>query len=407
MALPTTNLRQVYHVACTLGEVVNGYLETRLSKLCQSSKINPWSKNKPLLMTQEATDWVNNGGDLKDYSGNWQRGNLGTYGFNLPIGMSHDAIRAGANWDYAPPTGGIRQPFLLGFFAGYNHDAKPFLITSIKKDDNEVTVNRASQETYGFGAAIALSSDDQIGFDDFEDSRIGNCYFCVIMYPDSSYTGPTVVNADATIANGGSMFRIDLTKPPFTIDRTWDCYLALRTDATSASYYPIPWDDNNYYNIKLTLTSESPFNTECKQFSGYYNRGYTDIQPYALSNIDPSMNKYYPTLGPLYFKMILTTKGNAVITASRMQMKLEANSYFGTKETMTPVMYNSSFNPIDDVRVEPNTPVTIYVGSPYALNMKNGASSVPPVNKKFYTLVSIKYRNENIFSTGLNVTSGT
>lgn len=407
MALPTTNLRQVYHVACTLGEVVNGYLETRLSKLCQSSKINPWSKNKPLLMTQEATDWVNNGGDLKDYSGNWQRGNLGTYGFNLPIGMSHDAIRAGANWDYAPPTGGTRQPFLLGFFAGYNHDAKPFLITSIKKDDNEVTVNRASQETYGFGAAIALSSDDQIGFDDFEDSRIGNCYFCVIMYPDSNYTGPTVVNADATIANGGSMFRIDLTQPPFTIDRTWDCYLALRTDATSASYYPIPWDDNNYYNIKLTLTSESPFNTECKQFSGYYNRGYTDIQPYALSNIDPSMNKYYPTLGPLYFKMILTTKGNAVITASRMQMKLEANSYFGTKETMTPVMYNSSFNPIDDVRVEPNTPVTIYVGSPYALNMKNGASSVPPVNKKFYTLVSIKYRNENIFSTGLNVTSGT
>lgn len=407
MALPTTNLRQVYHVACTLGEVVNGYLETRLSKLCQSSKINPWSKNKPLLMTQEATDWVNNGGDLKDYSGNWQRGNLGTYGFNLPIGMSHDAIRAGANWDYAPPTGGTRQPFLLGFFAGYNHDAKPFLITSIKKDDNEVTVNRASQETYGFGAAIALSSDDQIGFDDFEDSRIGNCYFCVIMYPDSSYTGPTVVNADATIANGGSMFRIDLTQPPFTIDRTWDCYLALRTDATSASYYPIPWDDNNYYNIKLTLTSESPFNTECKQFSGYYNRGYTDIQPYALSNIDPSMNKYYPTLGPLYFKMILTTKGNAVITASRMQMKLEANSYFGTKETMTPVMYNASFSPIDDVRVEPNTPVTIYVGSPYALNMKNGASSVPPVNKKFYTLVSIKYRNENIFSTGLNVTSGT
>ena len=279
--------------------------------------------------------------------------------------------------------------------------------TSIKKDDNEVTVNRASQETYGFGAAIALSSDDQIGFDDFEDSRIGNCYFCVIMYPDSNYTGPTVVNADATIANGGSMFRIDLTQPPFTIDRTWDCYLALRTNATSATYYPIPWDDNNYYNIKLTLTSESPFNTECKQFSGYYNRGYTDIQPYALSNIDPSMNKYYPTLGPLYFKMILTTKGNAVITASRMQMKLEANSYFGTKETMTPVMYDASFKAIDDVRVEPNTPVTIYVGSPYALNMKNGSSSVPPVNKKFYTLVSIKYRNENIFSTGLNVTSGT
>lgn len=406
MTLPKTNLRQVYHVACTLGEVVNGKLETRLSKLCQSSKINPWSKNKPLLMTQEATDWVNNGGDLKDYSGNWQRGNLGTYGFNLPIGMSHDAIRAGANWDYAPPTGGTRQPFLLGFFAGYNPDAKPFMMTSIKKDDNEVAVNRTAQETYGFGAAIALSSEDQIGFDDFENSQIGESYFCVIMYPDSTYTSPTVVNADETISNGGSILRIDLTQPPFTIDRTWDCYLALRMTATSGTYYPIPWTNDNYYNLKLKLISESPFYAECTQFSGTYNRGYTDIRPYALSNVDPSLNKYYPTRGPLYFKVTMRTRGSSVITASRRQMTLEANSYFGTKESMTPVMYDSNFNAIDDVRVEPNVPVTVYIGSAYALNTKNGSSSVPPSDKKFYTLVAIKYRNENIFSTGLNVTSG-
>ena len=73
---------------------------------------------------------------------------------------------------------------------------------------------------------------------------------------------------------------------------------------------------------------------------------------------------------------------------------------------MTPVMYDSNFNAIDDVRVEPNVPVTVYIGSAYALNTKNGSSSVPPSDKKFYTLVAIKYRNENIFSTGLNVTSG-
>ena len=380
------------------------YPSTDLGTLCSCPNINPWSKYKPLLMKQEAVDWVLNGNRLIDYEG-WEKGNMGTYGFTFPIAMSHTSIRNGANWEYNPPTGGTRQPFILGSFAGYNSEARPFFMSNIKKDNNSFTVNRTAQTTYGFGGAIALSSDDQIGFNDFENSQIGNSYFSILMYYDNNTTNPTVVSCDSTLANGGSIIRLDLTKSPFTIDRTWDIYLCFRTSQDSGTYYPIPWTDDNYYNMKLKIVSESPFDTECTQFSGTYNRGYTDIRPYALSNVDPSQNKYYPTRGPLYFKMILTTKGTATIDMSRMQMTLESTSYFQTQESMTPVMYDSNFNSIDSVRIYPNQETTIYVGSAYALNSKNGSAAVPPTNTKIYSLIRIKYRDEIIFSTGLNVTT--
>ena len=59
MNIPKTNIRQLYHVACTIGEVVNGKLETRLSKLCTSDRINIWSKYKPVIhhFTDRPTDW--------------------------------------------------------------------------------------------------------------------------------------------------------------------------------------------------------------------------------------------------------------------------------------------------------------------------------------------------------------
>ena len=59
MNIPKTNIRQLYHVACTIGEVVNGKLETRLSKLCTSGRINIWSKYKPVIhhFDVRPTDW--------------------------------------------------------------------------------------------------------------------------------------------------------------------------------------------------------------------------------------------------------------------------------------------------------------------------------------------------------------
>lgn len=115
MALPKTNLRQVYHVACTLGEVVNGKLETRLSRLCQSSKINMWAKYKPVRY-----NFTN------DRPSEWWRAQSGNCGINVPTVSSDFDEVIGKQYAYEPPRGSAyNEPFRLGDFAGYAPDAKP------------------------------------------------------------------------------------------------------------------------------------------------------------------------------------------------------------------------------------------------------------------------------------------
>ena len=100
MNIPKTNIRQLYHVACTIGEVVNGKLETRLSKLCTSDRINIWSKYKPVIhhFTDRPTDW-------------WK-------GSNLDCG-----IKIKQQYSHNKPENNFR----LGDFAGYNPTVMPVL----------------------------------------------------------------------------------------------------------------------------------------------------------------------------------------------------------------------------------------------------------------------------------------
>lgn len=396
MTLPDSNI-SIMDVRNVLG-----YPSTDLGTLCSCPNINPWSKKKPVWLSPEALKYVLNGGRLKDYP-EWWKGATGNFGFTFPLNNDYKSIVNGANWEYSPPTGGSTQPYILGSFAEYNHDAPPFLATTVKKSNNEITVNRTIQSRYGAGALISLGSDTTIGFDDLAESRLGNTYFSLIMFYDDNTTNPTYLSADTTLSDGGSVVWIDLNSSPFLIDRTWTCYYALRTTQSSAAFYPIPWDDDHYYMFKLKIISESPFKITCEKFSGTYNGVYSNISDFAFSSIDPSQTKYYPTKGPLYFKLEMSTKSATEIAMSRFNLSLETISYHGTNESMTPVMYSSSFSAIDTAYINQNSTTVVYIGSQYALSSKNGSATVPTSGKKIYTLVKIKYKDEVIFSTGLNV----
>lgn len=379
-----------------------GYPSTDLGTLCSCDKINPWSKKKPVWLSTDALNYVMNGGKLKDYN-EWWKGANEQFGFTFPLYNDYKSIVNGANWTYSPPTGGTSQPYILGSFAGYNHDAPPFLATTVKKSENEITVNRTVQSRYGVGALISFGTDSTIGFDDLAETKLGNTYFSLIMFYDDNTTNPTYLSADTTLSNGGSMLWIDLNSSPFLISRTWTCYYALRTTQSSAAFYPIPWDDDHYYTFKLKIVSESPFNISCTKFSGTYNGVYSNISDFAFSSVDPSQTKYYPTKGPLYFKLEMNTKSATEIAMSRFHLNLETMSYHGTNESMTPVMYDSNFDPIDTAYINQNSTTVVYIGSQYALSSKNGSATTPTAGKQIYTLVKIKYKGEVIFSTGLNV----
>ena len=346
MTLPKTNLRQVYHVACTLGEVVNGKLETRLSKLCQSTKINPWSKFKPVVLTTEAANFVNNGGSLKDYDG-WEKGILGRYGFY--------------------------------------------------KEGEELKVNRTTSKQFGIGAAISMGTDDMIGFDDFELSQLNECVFCAI-FKYGSYA-PVTVNAGGKLVDGNTTIMVDLEEPPFTEDREWDVYLALRTFESSNAYYPIPWDEKHHFHFKLNIVSESPFDIVCEQFSQWIAGPWSQISDFAYSQVGGGQS-YYPTKGPLYFKMDITVKGEFSVQIMQSQLRCQATSFDGVTREVGIFMYNADKESINNVIIYPNQRTTIYLGSPYMVNPGIAIG----LNTKIYSLIKYTYNNEIIFSTGLNLT---
>ena len=374
---------------------VLGYPSTDLGTLCSCENINPWSKYKPLLMTTDAVNWVLNGNKLINYDG-WEKGNLGTYGFTFPTSSTIDSIINGAKWVYNPPTGGTRQPYILGSFAGYNSNAVPFLMTPYKENEL-VEVNRTTNTQFGIGAAISLSSDSQIGFDDFADSRLNNAVFCAI-FKTGTYT-PTVVNANGTLVNGNTTILVPLSQSPFTVDRDWDVYLALRSSATSGAYYPIPWDNDHHYHFKLNIVSESPFDIDCTKFSQWLTGPWSNISDFAFSTVGGTQG-YYPTRGPLYFQMNLTTKGSSNVQIVQSQLRVQATVFGGSTETNGVYMYDSDGSQISNVIIYPNQTTSIKVGTPYMVQPNTAVSS----GTKVYSLIKFTYNGEIIFSCGLNLT---
>lgn len=168
MALPTKDLRQVYHVACTVGEVVNGHLETRLSKLCTSEKINMWAKYKPVrhnFTGNRPSNWWKGGNgrcsiDYKTYSS--------------VLGMINGIDAGEASYTYLRPTGGASSPYRLGDFAGYNPVSTP-----------PIQQGRVPERFYNTDSQIYINcirrgdSADEISVADLYEADLSNMYFGV------------------------------------------------------------------------------------------------------------------------------------------------------------------------------------------------------------------------------------
>ena len=123
MALPKTNLRQVYHVACTLGEVVNGCLDTRLSALCAAARTG--GKSGWAFNITEAGGSATDGMLIDGAEPYWNifsaesPGEWFIYGASSELKLRLRREAVGSNQKYR---------FSLGDFAGYNHDAvRPYL----------------------------------------------------------------------------------------------------------------------------------------------------------------------------------------------------------------------------------------------------------------------------------------
>ena len=112
MALGTTNISTTL-VANTIGVGSND-----VGTLCTSTKINKWSKYKPISAPFVVSD------------SNWfPQGTLDKLAQKIKYGLKYSTINADwndihqINWNYDKPVGGTNSPYRLGDFRKYKHDA--------------------------------------------------------------------------------------------------------------------------------------------------------------------------------------------------------------------------------------------------------------------------------------------
>lgn len=95
-----------------------GYPSTDVGTLCggvpaAAAKINMYSKYKPVRYPN----------DNPYTDPDWWQGNDGTCGIEIPRFFISNISNLKGGWVYKPPRGGASEPFRLGDYRGYNHQA--------------------------------------------------------------------------------------------------------------------------------------------------------------------------------------------------------------------------------------------------------------------------------------------
>ena len=110
MALSTTGI-----TTSAVGNAL-GTSSRNVNYLCHHTNINKWAKGKPI-------PYASNGGITDDNRKFANQGFDLNYVTSVSIAQLWNSAKANKDWIYTPPTGGTEQPFRLGDFRGYNHNA--------------------------------------------------------------------------------------------------------------------------------------------------------------------------------------------------------------------------------------------------------------------------------------------
>lgn len=273
--------------------------------LCSHQNINKWSKYKPVIWPYTNTE------NLPTNMQRYQAAD-GKCGFKDIQWMSVQQILNhylgnGLDcWEYAKPTGGASAPYRLGDFRGYDHNAPMFLQSTFAKDD-EIRINRAvGQPTYTFNFNY-YDTGTNITLNDFSNAHIGldsSAKITALIYagtnlPNTGSTLPDSIQYGSSIGSDQVSITVDFNK---ITSSTMACNVVfcLSFVTQSENYIPIPYDDDHYYCMKVSLTNQATdANITFKQI-GFAESNGTVVSPIAdiRTYADPSYS------GFKYFKAI-------------------------------------------------------------------------------------------------------
>lgn len=195
------SVRQIADVKTVLGESVN-----TLSGLCTSTKINWWSKKKPVQFTgTRTTDW---------WKSRTNDCGLNPYQLSSVADVINHCDGTENGWTYARPNG--TYPYRLLDFQGYNHNASA-IISNIRV--SPTTVVRTSAGVLSVVAHLAQSSDYQLTLANMQ--SMSSCYLGLYAKMTTSSTSRCGANTVSFSSSGGDSF--DLSTNGWTAG-TWRVY---------------------------------------------------------------------------------------------------------------------------------------------------------------------------------------
>lgn len=222
---------------------VLGEANLNVVSLCTSSRINMWSKRKPVK--HPSLDALT---DLQI------SGSSGDYGISYPLTRDLNTIKdyydGGNNgYSYDRPNGSAVAPYRLSDFKGYKHDANPPMAGNL-------TVAKQIVNTSDIQIAIDLQLQDidDLSIEDFQ--TFAPCYFGVALYKGDSIVyrqtvstplSETAGSYTVTFTNSGGQWPLGTYYAvPFISTVAYTTSLA---DSSTAIYYPVPLVQPNYFDV--------------------------------------------------------------------------------------------------------------------------------------------------------------
>ena len=359
MALKNTGITSTI-VANAIGES-----SRKWSVLCKSSKINKWSKWKPVSINKVTPITA---GDLKNID----------YGLKPPTPKTDYTEVVDVKWTYEKPTGSSTSPFRIGDFRNYYHNAG-----AIVSAEQDVKINKATNTTKMFGLSMNIGdSDEQIGLNDFS-GVIGDYYYGIVF---ENGNNKYIQTATKTLAGGGMDFTANLNEDAFSGTSVVLNHLLCSKDVPTMqpltsqgtiTYMPLPSKDFEKGKVTASITQAPSVSVQVTHIAVA-----AGSMMFPIGNYIDGMNPPpFPTTGAVYLKLLLTNSSstNVVFGGS---FQIGANpTYFGANTNKFPAtLSNNAGTSISSISVPANSSVSVNIGADAVMNRNGTSIGTPPLN---------------------------
>lgn len=395
------------NITTTLVANILGENSHDIGTLCKSSRINPWSRHKPVIFPH----------DNVDAYPDWYRGVDGNCGFTIPrIARVTDLITTTINWTYNRPTGGASAPFRIGDFRSYTTDAELGIRTNIREN---IKINLLKEQYLALHLELVDIGDFYtLTWSDFKNSFIKNLYFTVGISTTSflfyqSANSVDALTANSTISNGGTSIYVPARY--FGV-RTYNMFLFLSdtpfnwVNATTGNQYALPTDSNNKTGqFQLIGQNISDYEIELTQISYALNGVYRPISDIATDAWDSPYLSMRSLAGTLYVKGRVKFKSGSGSAVSIKSSELSAYLLGGTFSTAewtvnykdTVYMYDANKNRIEGIYATSDTEFYLHLEHILLLDA-NGNVDYNVVREQIFTTIIIE-RNAATGSVAIGI----